>query len=107
FHDSVADMDIHRGINSITDLYNTACLSTHAYRRLTPLILPYFGYADKIQGKRPRDTIMSGIAVARLAEERKAWRKDHPFGFVARPMKNVDGSLNLMNWECAIPGKKS
>lgn len=22
---------------------------------------------------------MSGIAVARLAEERKAWRKDHPF----------------------------
>lgn len=22
---------------------------------------------------------MSGIAIARLAEERKAWRKDHPF----------------------------
>lgn len=22
---------------------------------------------------------MSGIAVARLGEERKAWRKDHPF----------------------------
>lgn len=22
---------------------------------------------------------MSGIAAARLAEERKAWRKDHPF----------------------------
>ncbi|GIX82450.1 SUMO-conjugating enzyme UBC9 [Caerostris extrusa] len=50
---------------------------------------------------------MSGIAIARLAEERKAWRKDHPFGFVARPTKNQDGSLNLMNWECAIPGKKS
>lgn len=28
-------------------------------------------------------------------------------GFVARPTKNQDGSLNLMNWECAIPGKKS
>lgn len=27
-------------------------------------------------------------------------------GFVARPAKNADGSLNLMNWECAIPGKK-
>ena len=26
-------------------------------------------------------------------------------GFVARPTKNPDGSLNLMNWECAIPGK--
>lgn len=28
-------------------------------------------------------------------------------GFVARPTKNPDGTLNLMNWECAIPGKKS
>lgn len=82
---------------------------------------------------------MSGIAIARLGEERKAWRKDHPFvciplkdlsgtgfheplskyrlilniliyrfqGFVARPIKNMDGTLNLMVWECAIPGKKT
>lgn len=73
---------------------------------------------------------MSGIAVARLGEERKAWRRDHPFvsdlnfnfifgnlkkiyanlfnfqGFVARPTKNPDGTLNLMVWDCAIPGKK-
>lgn len=80
---------------------------------------------------------MSGIAVARLSEERKTWRKDHPFvsriiyrlytiqdnnnisraitsydfyyalqGFVARPTKKEDGTMNLMNWECAIPGKK-
>jgi len=49
---------------------------------------------------------MSGIAIARLSEERKGWRKEHPFGFVARPTKNSDGTLNLMNWECAIPGKK-
>lgn len=27
-------------------------------------------------------------------------------GFVARPVKNLDGTLNLMSWECAIPGKK-
>lgn len=27
-------------------------------------------------------------------------------GFVAVPIKNADGTLNLMNWECAIPGKK-
>ncbi|MPC91023.1 SUMO-conjugating enzyme UBC9 [Portunus trituberculatus] len=27
-------------------------------------------------------------------------------GFIARPTKNPDGTLNLMNWECAIPGKK-
>lgn len=60
--------------------------------------MSYFGFSV---------TTMSGIALGRLAEERKAWRKDHPFGFVARPTKNQDGSLNLMNWECAIPGKKS
>ena len=50
---------------------------------------------------------MSGIAQARLSEERKAWRKDHPFGFIARPMKNPDGTLNLMLWEYGIPGKKN
>lgn len=79
---------------------------------------------------------MSGIALSRLSQERKAWRKDHPFvsgsltklpklflyeiailsnilcftwseqGFVAVPTKNADGTMNLMNWECAIPGKK-
>ncbi|VDO73663.1 unnamed protein product [Heligmosomoides polygyrus] len=49
---------------------------------------------------------MAGIAAGRLAEERKSWRKDHPFGFIAKPMKNPDGTLNLFNWECAIPGKK-
>jgi len=49
---------------------------------------------------------MTGIALGRLQEERKAWRKDHPFGFVAKPVKNPDGTLNLMNWECSIPGKK-
>ena len=27
-------------------------------------------------------------------------------GFIAKPVKNPDGSLNLMNWECYIPGKK-
>ena len=48
---------------------------------------------------------MSGIALGRLAEERKAWRKDHPFGFVAKPKTNEDGTLNLMHWECVIPGR--
>lgn len=71
---------------------------------------------------RPISEIMSGIAQARLSEERKCWRKDHPFGFIARwafpssyprltwlsnrPMKNADGTMNLMLWEYGIPGKK-
>jgi len=48
---------------------------------------------------------MSGIARGRLAEERKAWRKDHPPLFFARPKTNADDSANLMVWECGIPGK--
>ncbi|KAL6055719.1 SUMO-conjugating enzyme sce1, variant 3 [Balamuthia mandrillaris] len=49
---------------------------------------------------------MAGIARGRLMEERKAWRKDHPPGFFARPESNDDGTLNLMRWTCGIPGKK-
>jgi ubiquitin-conjugating enzyme E2 I len=48
---------------------------------------------------------MSSIAVARLNEERKNWRKDHPPEFWARPMKGKDNSADLMIWEAGIPGK--
>eukprot|EP00048_Salpingoeca_helianthica_P017233 m.236195 g.236195 ORF g.236195 m.236195 type:complete len:163 (-) comp20477_c0_seq1:24-512(-) len=48
---------------------------------------------------------MSGIALTRLSEERKAWRKDHPFGFIAKPAEAGDGTKNLLLWECGIPGK--
>ncbi|KAG1354669.1 hypothetical protein COCNU_07G007810 [Cocos nucifera] len=47
-----------------------------------------------------------GIARGRLAEERKAWRKNHPHGFVAKPETLQDGSVNLMVWNCIIPGKQ-
>jgi ubiquitin-conjugating enzyme E2 I len=47
---------------------------------------------------------MSGIARGRLQEERKQWRIDHPVGFYARPSK-ADGVVNLMKWDCGIPGK--
>ncbi len=43
--------------------------------------------------------------MGRLAEERKNWRKEHPVGFYARPMKKDDNSNDLMRWECGIPGK--
>ncbi|XP_050975030.1 SUMO-conjugating enzyme UBC9-B-like [Labeo rohita] len=49
---------------------------------------------------------MSGTALSRLAQEHQAWRKDHLFCFVAAPRKNPDCTINLMNWECALPGKK-
>ncbi len=76
-----------------------------------------------------------GVARSRLAEERKAWRKDKPFGFVARPETAENGCVrgdgppvpcplpphapltlfrhlylcretNLMRWKCYIPGKE-
>ncbi|KAK7202808.1 SUMO conjugating enzyme Hus5 [Myxozyma melibiosi] len=49
---------------------------------------------------------MSSLCLNRLQEERKQWRKDHPFGFFAKPNKSPDGSLDLMNWSVGIPGKK-
>mmetsp|Transcript_5367 Transcript_5367/g.6777 ORF Transcript_5367/g.6777 Transcript_5367/m.6777 type:complete len:122 (-) Transcript_5367:1555-1920(-) len=49
---------------------------------------------------------MSSIARARLAEERKNWRKDHPPGFYARPHRKEDGSTELLHWNAGIPGKK-
>lgn len=38
-------------------------------------------------------------------QERSNWRKDHPHGFVARPAVK-DGVMDLLTWECKIPGKK-
>jgi hypothetical protein len=48
----------------------------------------------------------AGIAKGRLAEERKAWRRDHPIGFYARPTSSSDGSSNMFVWDAGIPGKE-
>lgn len=47
------------------------------------------------------------LAQSRLREERKAWRKEKPFGFWARPVSAADGTLDIMKWEAGIPGKES
>jgi ubiquitin-conjugating enzyme E2 I len=36
---------------------------------------------------------------------RKQWRKDHPFGFLAKPVRTASGTLDMKKWECAVPGK--
>ncbi|EAY07212.1 Ubiquitin-conjugating enzyme family protein [Trichomonas vaginalis G3] len=46
----------------------------------------------------------ASFAIQRLTEERSRWRKDHPAGFIARPIKQRNGNLDLFNWECLIPG---
>lgn len=37
---------------------------------------------------------------------RKQWRRDHPFGFFAKPVRGTNGVLDLKNWEVGIPGKE-
>jgi len=57
----------------------------------------------------PQRRAMSSLISSRLAQERKDWRKDHPFGFIAKPGKkrdqNGDEITDLTVWNCAIPGK--
>lgn len=47
---------------------------------------------------------MSSLAVTRLQQERKNWRKERPFGFAAKPVTSAGGQMDLMNWQCTIPG---
>ncbi|RFU25329.1 hypothetical protein B7463_g11021, partial [Scytalidium lignicola] len=49
---------------------------------------------------------MASLCQNRLQEERKQWRRDHPFGFYAKPQRNAQGVLDLKVWECGIPGKE-
>ena len=37
---------------------------------------------------------------------RKQWRRDHPFGFFAKPMRGANGMMDLKKWECGVPGKE-
>lgn len=46
------------------------------------------------------------LVINRLKKERKEWRADHPFGFVAKPIDNPDGTTNMLKWHCEIPGPK-
>jgi len=47
---------------------------------------------------------MEKISLERLLQERRDFKKNHPFGFYAKPTKNTDGTLNMFKWECGIPG---
>ena len=44
--------------------------------------------------------------IERLIEERRDWRKNHPYGFVAKPVKCSDGLINFKIWDCVIPYKQ-
>lgn len=46
------------------------------------------------------------LCLGRLQEERKQWRKKHPFGFFAKPVRGADGVIDMKVWECGVPGKE-
>lgn len=46
---------------------------------------------------------MTSLATNRLEQERKNFRKNRPFGFIAKPRSSGNG-LDLMYWNCKIPG---
>lgn len=43
-------------------------------------------------------------SLQRIGQERKLWRKDHPFQFTAKPKLNDDKSSNMNLWDASIPG---
>ncbi|GFH18675.1 ubiquitin_conjugat_2 domain-containing protein [Haematococcus lacustris] len=49
---------------------------------------------------------MASLALQRLAEERKIFRKTRQYGFQAKPTVRKDGSTDLFEWACVVPGKK-
>uniref|UniRef100_A0A7S0R6L9 UBC core domain-containing protein n=1 Tax=Chlamydomonas leiostraca TaxID=1034604 RepID=A0A7S0R6L9_9CHLO len=49
--------------------------------------------------------VMATLAQERLAQERKDWRKNRPFGFAAKPVTRDDGSVDMLTWTCSVPGK--
>jgi ubiquitin-conjugating enzyme E2 I len=53
-----------------------------------------------------REQPQSGHGRRHTDDDRKQWRKDHPFGFYAKPARTKEGVLDLKNWECGIPGKE-
>ena len=49
---------------------------------------PLHPFTGRLRFSNP---FMTSLALSRLAEERKAFRKDRPFGFVAKPATKADG----------------
>ena len=57
-------------------------------------------------GGAVRTTDTSSLPPKTNCDASKQWRKDHPFGFYAKPTKSPNGGLDLMKWTCGIPGKE-
>ncbi len=53
----------------------------------------------------PFTVVVQSTLKLTFIQSRKQWRRDHPFGFFAKPVRTPQGVLDLKKWECGIPGK--
>ncbi|KAK6061535.1 hypothetical protein COOONC_00795 [Cooperia oncophora] len=67
----------------------------------TSVIVCWLGLLEVQKGKT-----MQTISEGYMKEQLSLFRKFHPFGCVARPLKYFDGSINYAVWECAVAGKQ-
>ncbi|XP_073755848.1 SUMO-conjugating enzyme UBC9 isoform X1 [Callorhinus ursinus] len=76
--------------------------------RITPTLVALLGPTAAQTNIPDRDFEHVGDCPQQTRPGEESLEKGPPVckGFVAVPTKNPDGTMNLMNWECAIPGKK-
>lgn len=117
-------------MNPTLDVHLCHKLVANRYRNWNLLRIQYFtipsaSYPFNFVASDQREnslTFAMALCQNRLQEERyavepfccdlctdplsKQWRRDHPFGFYAKPQRNAQGVLDLKVWECGIPGKE-
>ncbi|KAL8243804.1 hypothetical protein R6Q59_010062 [Mikania micrantha] len=71
-----------------------------------PLPSATYSLTDQTQNQFICAAAIMSLCTNRLQEERKLWRKDHPFGFYAKPARGANGVADLKVWEAGIPGRE-
>lgn len=51
-------------------------------------------------------TACQDSARANRIPNRKQWRRNGIFGFIAKPVRTPQGTLDMKRWDCGVPGKK-
>merc|ERR1712137_1497177 len=93
--------------HTCSSLISVCDIQTLLSRPLASPILHYTSPPDKLEAQQAYTySLTMSLCVNRLSEERKSWRRDHPFGFFAKPMRGANGMMDLKKWDCGVPGKE-
>ena len=91
------------------DRYGHVTFVRSASHDLPYLVSHLFDFLKRSDCAHPRPTHLLSRCRSvrlRLGEERKQWRKDHPFGFWAKPVRQANGVIDLKVWDVGIPGRE-